>query len=51
MACRSAHYGEGKKLRDDSWKGIGEDIMRRIICGDLHDEDDAEAPPQQEGHP
>ena len=38
MACRSAHYGQGKKLRDGSWKGIGDDIMRRIHCGDLCDE-------------
>ena len=38
MTCRSAHYGLGKKLRDDSWKGIGDDIMRRLTCGDLHDE-------------
>lgn len=38
MACRSAHYGQGKKLRDESWKSIGDDILRRLNCGDLRDE-------------
>jgi len=38
MMCRSAHYGQGKKMQDDSWKNIGDDIIRRLSCGDLHDE-------------
>jgi len=38
MACRSAYYGPGKKLRYESWKGIGDDIVHRLESGDLSDE-------------
>ena len=33
--CRSAFYGKGKKLRDESWRAVGADINRRVDCGDL----------------
>jgi len=38
MACRNAYYGPGKKLRCESWKGIGDDIVKRLNRGDLSDE-------------
>ena len=37
-ASASAYYGKFKRLRDDSWRGVGADIERRLACGDLrHD--------------
>ena len=33
--CSSAFYGQGKALRDQSWQSIGQDIERRLDCGDL----------------
>jgi len=38
MVSRNAHYGIGKNLRDESWDGIGKDIMRRLDVVDLHKE-------------
>eukprot|EP00973_Karenia_brevis_P094706 12423758-Karenia_brevis.AAC.1 len=31
----SAYYGKNKKLRDDTWRGVGADIQRRFTSGDL----------------
>lgn len=35
---RNAYYGKDKKLYDPSWVSIGDDILRRIRCGELSDE-------------
>ena len=34
-ASASAYYGKYKKLRDNTWRGIGADIEHRLACGDL----------------
>ncbi len=38
MAIVGAHayYGKYKKLKDDTWRGVGADIERRLACGDLN---------------
>lgn len=37
-ASASAYYGQGKKLRDDTWQGVSADIERRLASGDLSED-------------
>ena len=34
-ATATAYYGSGKRLRENSWKGVESDIDRRLAIGEL----------------